>query len=124
MAAGVSTIYIEKYSRWSAIITLYQDIANTKPVVLTGTGLTPSMYIKASANDDTVVATPTTTIYDEANGQIKAVLTTAQTGAITTEGTTYNDVLYCVYDVILTDTSGESVRVLNGTAQISPGVTH
>ena len=121
MAAGQADIYIEKYATWAAIITLYQDAANTIPVNLTGY-TNPIMQIRDKAGG-TVIATPTVVIYDAAAGKIKASLAASQTGAIATTGEVYSATTNNVYDLKITDPSGDPVRVLNGYAKISPGVT-
>lgn len=122
MAAATGVIYIEQYAKWSAIFKLFQDEKMTIPMKLGGYS-NPRMQIRDSANSNVVIAAPTIFIFDIDNGWLKALLTAAQTGSISVSGQTYQMVSDYVYDVLMDDPSGEPIRLFNGYAQISPGVT-
>lgn len=123
MLAAYQNINIERYADWSAIITLWQDEAKTKPVTLNS--FTVAMKIRKNASlDSTVLATPTAVVYDAAKGQIRVSLTAAQTAAIPTSGETCTTTDYYSYDITITNATGIVTRVFNGYAKVSPGVTY
>ena len=122
LAAGKGEIYIEQYAKWSALFYLYRDSNKSDPVNLNGYS-NPRMQIRNAANSNTIIANPTISIIDVANGCLLATLTAVQTGAIQTSGQTYSNVSNYVYDILIDDPSGETVRLFNDYAKVSPGVT-
>lgn len=81
-------------------------------------------YIKKSANDPQPIVNCTITKLVVGTGcKFRASLTAAETLLLKTRGISPMDHEQYVYDVIVKDTSGQIVRILEGYAWVSPGVS-
>jgi hypothetical protein len=111
-------ITIQQNASWELNVTV-NDSAGT-PVNLTG--WTGQSQIKSSYGSSTVLASPTITITNAATGKLKISLTEAQTETLT--ATTSRTINLPVWDALIAN-SGETVvlRILEGTATVTPGVT-
>jgi hypothetical protein len=103
-------------------LTVYQNAnlsANITVVDSTGllknlTGYTPTGMLRKSFEDTSPISF-TCTNSDAVNGVINLALTKTQTGAMTAN--------HYVYDVIITDSSNNKTRVLEGKVLVKTGFT-
>ena len=121
MAAGIYDIYIERGSDWELILT-YKD-SNGNAINLTGCSV--EAELKETADLTSAVLLPiSASITDASGGEITLSLTKAQTATLTyAVGPNYRYKKEYAYDVLLNLTTGKTVRILNGKANVSPGVT-
>ena len=108
--AALSNIYIDQGSDFTTTISLTDSNGD----VLNLTGYTALAQVRKSHGSTTIAATFTTVLTADA-GQLALSLTDTVTAAM--------DSGRYVYDVLLTDGSGDKTRVLEGQAVLTPGVS-
>lgn len=121
MAAGIYDIYIERGSDFELILT-YKD---SNGVSINLSGCSVDAELKETADLSSAVLLPfTATITNASGGEITLSLTKAQTSSLVyAVGPNYKYKKEYAYDVLLNLTTGKTVRILNGKANVSPGVT-
>ena len=108
--AALSNIYIDQGSDFSTIISL----TDCNGDVLILTGYSALAQIRKTYGSTTIAGTFTTSLTTD-SGQLTLSLTDVVTAAMTSGR--------YVYDVLLTDGSGDKTRVLEGQAILTPGVS-
>ena len=108
--AALSNIYIDQGSDFSTIISLTDSNGD----VLNLSGYTALAQIRKTYGSTTIAGTFTTSLAAD-TGQLTMSLTDVVTTAIASGR--------YVYDVLLTDGSGDKTRVLEGQAVLTPGVS-
>jgi len=111
MAVYVSNINIETGTNFSQVFTL-EDVNTNSPLNLSGYTVNSQMRKHPASSG---VTTFTTNLSDPTAGQLQIGLSTTQTLAL--KPGRY------VYDVLVTDTSSNVSRVVEGMAIVSQGVT-
>ena len=121
MAAGIYDIYIERGSDFELILT-YKD-SNGVSINLSGCSVDAELKETADLSS-AVLLQFTATITNASGGEITLSLTKAQTSSLVyAVGPNYKYKKEYAYDVLLNLTTGKTVRILNGKANVSPGVT-
>lgn len=119
MSAAQLNITVKKYATFRLPLQIKNGTGESAtPADLTG--VTPRMQVRASADDTEVlmeftVANGRIVIVDAMQGQIELIIERAHTAAI---GWTTG-----VYDLLLIDADDEGKRILEGTVNVSQGVT-
>jgi hypothetical protein len=108
--AALSNIYIDQGSDFSTVISLTDSNGD----ILDLTGYTALAQIRKSYGSTTISATFGSTLVAD-TGQL--TLTLADTVTASVDSGRY------VYDVLLTDASGDKTRVLEGQAILTPSVS-
>jgi len=108
--AAVSNFYIDQGADFSTIISLTDSNGD----VLNLSGYTALAQIRKTYGSTTIAGTFTTVLSAD-SGQLTMSLTDVATTAMTSGR--------YVYDVLLTDGSGDKTRVLEGQAILTPGVS-
>ena len=108
--AAVSNLYIDQGADFSTTISLTDSNGN----ILSLTGYTALAQIRKTYGSSTIAATFGTSLV-AATGQITLSLTDTVTGAM--------DSGRYVYDVLITDSSGDKTRILEGQATVTPSVS-
>jgi hypothetical protein len=108
--AALSNIYIDQGSDFSTVISLTDSNGD----ILDLTGYTALAQIRKSYGSTTISATFGATLVAD-SGQL--TLTLADTVTASVDSGRY------VYDVLLTDASGDKTRVLEGQAVLTPSVS-
>ena len=108
--AALSNIYIDQGSDFSTVISLTDSNGD----ILDLTGYTALAQIRKSYGSTTISATFGSTLVAD-TGQL--TLTLADTVTASVDSGRY------VYDVLLTDASGDKTRVLEGQAVLTPSVS-
>ena len=108
--AALSNIYIDQGADFQTVISLTDSNGD----VLDLTGYTALAQIRKTYGSTTIAATFTTVLTTD-SGQLTMSLTDVVTAAM--------DSGRYVYDVLLTDGSGDKTRVLEGQAILTPGVS-
>ena len=108
--AAVSNLYIDQGADFSTTISL----TDSNGQVLSLTGYTALGQIRKTYGSSTVAATFGTAL-TAATGQITLTLTDTVTGGM--------DSGRYVYDIIITDSSGDKTRILEGQATVTPSVS-
>jgi hypothetical protein len=111
-ATYVSNLIINTYTDFSQIFTL-EDTDSNSPLNLVGYAVSSQMRKHAGSSTAT---TFDASIYNSLSGQIMVGLTTTQTAAL--KPGRY------VYDVLLTNPSGDVSRPIEGMVLVREGVTH
>jgi len=117
--AAINNIYIDQGADWKDSFTIVGD--SNEPIDISG--LTGKMQIRETAFSTEILAEVVIEITDALHGEGTRSLTSAQTQAILTIGGSYLVKSNFVNDFYLVDSSNNAVRVSNGLAVISPGVT-
>lgn len=112
--AGKLNLYIEQGATFQIPIVYKEDDA---PVNLTGAIVKSQFREKVSHNTPLISLGSDSggIVLDGPNGKITMTITAAQTGAL--------KVYAGVWDMIVTFTNGEVIRILNGSFEVSRGVT-
>ena len=108
--AALSNIYIDQGADFSTVISLTDSNSDA----LNLTGYSALAQIRKTHGSSTIAATFGTTLTTN-TGQVTLTLTDTVTAAMTSGR--------YVYDVLLTDGSGDKTRVLDGQAVLTPGVS-
>tara|TARA_B110000902_G_C14101596_1_gene510875 strand:+ start:418 stop:753 length:336 start_codon:yes stop_codon:yes gene_type:complete len=108
--AAVSNLYIDQGANFSTTISL----TDSNGQVLTLTGYSAIGQIRKTYSSSSIKAT-FGTVLSASSGQITLTLDDSVTEAM--ESGRY------VYDVLITDSSGEKTRILEGQATITPSVS-
>ena len=108
--AALSNIYIDQGADFTTVISL----TDSNDDALNLTGYTALAQIRKTYGSTTVAAAFGTVLTSD-SGQISLTLTDTVTAAMTSGR--------YVYDVLLTDGSGDKTRVLEGQAVLTPGVS-
>ena len=108
--AALSNIYIDQGSDFTTVISLTDSNGD----ILDLTGYTALAQIRKIHGSTTLAGTFTTSLVAN-TGQLTLSLTDVVTAAMTSGR--------YVYDVLLTDASGDKTRVLEGQAILTPGVS-
>jgi hypothetical protein len=108
--AAVSNLYIDQGADFSTTISL----TDSNGQVLSLTGYTALGQIRKTYSSSTVAATFGTSL-SAATGQITLTLTDTVMGGMSSGR--------YVYDIIITDSSGDKTRILEGQATITPSVS-
>ena len=108
--AALSNIYIDQGSDFTTTISLTDSNGD----ILVLTGYSALAQIRKTYGSTTIAATFTTVLTAD-SGQLALSLTDTVTAAM--------DSGRYVYDVLLTDGSGDKTRVLEGQAVLTPGVS-
>ena len=108
--AAVSNLYLDHGADFSTTISLTDSNGN----ILSLTGYTALAQIRKTYGSSTIAATFGTALA-AATGQITLSLTDTVTGAM--------DSGRYVYDVLITDSSGDKTRILEGQATVTPSVS-
>ena len=108
--AALSNIYIDQGSDFTSVITLTDSNSDA----LNLTGYSALAQIRKSHGSTTIAATFGTAL-TTTTGQLTMTLADTITAAM--------DSGRYVYDVLLTDGSGDKTRVLEGQAILTPGVS-
>lgn len=87
------------------------------------TGYKFQAAVRASAEDCKALATFTVKDVDATNGIIELKIPAADTSKIDTTGDYYKQTDKFYWDLIMTDANGDTQRVVNGTAYVSPGIS-
>jgi hypothetical protein len=104
------------------ILTLDLTDANGIPLNLTGYSARASIK---NTPQDTLPLVSFTIVFDPNPllGKLVISLTAAQTKLLPANGARYNKTTSYLWDFLLVDASGKVVRLLEGTVNVSPGVT-
>ena len=109
-------------SEWSLPIRL-SERANGQDTPIDISDYDGICCIKKYCGEDTPVASPTVEITNGANGEFLLSLTAEETGNILVPGRTYKEVSVFQYDcVLVSKTTDERFRVLQGNVEVSPAV--
>ena len=108
--AAVSNLYIDQGADFST--TLYLTDSNGD--VLNLTDYTALGQVRKTYGSSTIAATFTLSLV-AATGQVTVTLTDVQTAALTSGR--------YVYDILITDSSGDKTRILEGHATVVPSVS-
>ena len=108
--AIIANIFIDQGTDFSITV----DVTDTSGSALNMSGYSASAHIRKTYGSSTVSSTFTTSIA-EATGQVTLSLTDTQTTAL--ESGRY------VYDLNVTSGGGQTTRVVEGQAIVTPGVT-
>ena len=108
--AALSNIYIDQGSDFTTVISL----TDSNNDALNLTGYSALAQIRKTYGSTTIAATFGTVLTTN-TGQLTLTLTDVVTAAMTSGR--------YVYDVLLTDGSGDKTRVLEGQAILTPGVS-
>jgi hypothetical protein len=108
--AALSNIYIDQGSDFQTVISLTDSNSDA----LNLTGYTALAQIRKTHGSSTIAATFGTTLTTD-SGQVTLTLADTVTAAMGSGR--------YVYDVLLTDGSGDKTRVLEGQAILTPGVS-
>ena len=108
--AAVSNLYIDQGADFSTTISL----TDSNGEILSLTGYTAIGQIRKTHGSSSIAATFGTAL-TAATGQITLTLTDTVTGAM--------DSGRYVYDVLITDSSGDKTRILEGHATVTPSVS-
>ena len=108
--AAVSNFYIDQGADFST--TLYLTDSNGD--ILNLTDYTALGQVRKTFESSTVAATFTLSLA-AATGQVTVTLTDVQTAALTSGR--------YVYDILITDSSGDKTRILEGHATVVPSVS-
>ena len=108
--AALSNIYIDQGSDFTTVISL----TDSNNDALNLTGYSAIAQIRKTYGSTTIAGTFTTSLTTD-SGQLTLSLTDVVTAAMTSGR--------YVYDVLLTDGSGDKTRVLEGQAILTPGVS-
>ncbi len=108
--AALSNIYIDQGSDFQTVISLTDSNGDA----LNLTGYSALAQIRKTHGSTTIAATFTTALTTD-SGQVTLSLADTVTAAMTSGR--------YVYDVLLTDGSGDKTRVLEGQAILTPGVS-
>ena len=108
--AALSNIYIDQGSDFTTVISL----TDSNNDALNLTGYSALAQIRKTYGSTTIAATFTTVLTAD-SGQLALSLTDTVTAAMGSGR--------YVYDVVLTDGSGDKTRVLEGQAVLTPGVS-
>ena len=108
--AALSNFYIDQGSDFSTTVSLTDSNGD----ILNLTGYTALAQVRKTYGSSTIAATFTTAIA-AATGQLTLTLADTVTAGMTSGR--------YVYDVLLTDSSGDKTRVLEGQAVLTPGVS-
>ena len=108
--AALSNIYIDQGADFTTVISL----TDSNNDALNLTGYSALAQIRKTYGSTTIAGTFTTTLTTD-SGQLTLSLTDVITAAMTSGR--------YVYDVLLTDGSGDKTRVLEGQAILTPGVS-
>ena len=108
--AIIANIFIDQGTDFSITV----DVTDTSGGILNMSGYTASAQIRKTYGSSTVSATFGTSI-SEATGQVTLTLSDTQTTAL--ESGRY------VYDLNVTSSGGQTTRVVEGQAIVTPGVT-
>ena len=108
--AAVSNFYIDQGADFSTTLSLTDSNGD----ILNLTGYTAIGQMRKTFGSGTVAATFTIAM-SAATGQVTVTLTDVQTTAITSGR--------YVYDILLTDSSGDKTRILEGHATVTPSVS-
>ena len=108
--AAVSNLYIDQGADYSTTISLTDSNGD----VLSLTGYTAAGQLRKTFGSSTVAATFTTAL-SAASGQVTLTLSDVTTASM--EAGRY------VYDVLITDSSGDKTRILEGQATVTPSVS-
>lgn len=111
-ATYVSNLIINTYTDFSQIFNL-EDTDTNSPLNLVGYAVTSQMRKHAGSSSSTTFES---SIYNAASGQIRVGLSTTQTASL--KPGRY------VYDILLTNPSGEVSRPIEGMVLVREGVTH
>lgn len=107
---------IQQNASWVLNVTITDSGGTAKNL----TGYTGKSQIKSAYGASAVLAEPTVTITDAANGKLEIKLTAAQTAAlaVTVPGK------LPVWDVLISNTENTlTFRILEGNVTVTPGVT-
>ena len=108
--AAVSNLYIDQGADFSTTVSL----TDSNGQVLSLTGYTALGQIRKTYGSSTVAGTFDTAL-TAATGQITLTLADTVTGGMSSGR--------YVYDIIITDSSGDKTRILEGQATITPSVS-
>jgi len=108
--AAVSNLYIDQGADFSTTVSL----TDSNGEILSLTGYSAVGQIRKTFGSSTVSAT-FATVLTAATGQITLTLTDSVTAAL--ESGRY------VYDILITDSSGDKTRILEGQATVTPSVS-
>ena len=111
MAVYSSNLSIKTGTTFAQVFTLEDGVSNS-PINLTNFGVAAQMRKHAGSSSATNF---TTSIINATAGKIRVGLTTSQTSTLKPGR--------FMYDVLITDTSGEVTRVLEGAVLVREGVT-
>lgn len=122
MSAGVYNIAIEQNATYSVVFTwkagpvCSPPPVGVQPLLVDLTGYTAAMQFRQSPLSVTV-------IYDASSnivlGGVDGTITLVIPATVTQGFTWWN----AVYDLLMTDSSGNAIRLLKGSVTVSPGVT-
>lgn len=119
--AAVYDITIEKGSDFG--LSFWYKTSDGAAIDLTGCSVEADIKTVADLTASPVVSFSATIPSPASQGRIDLALTKAQTSGLDGTGPNYRYKKQYTYDVILTLVSGEAKRILNGNANVSPGVT-
>lgn len=108
--AAVSNLYIDQGADFSTTLSLTDSNGD----VLNLTGYSATGQVRKTFSSSTVAAT-FTTVLAPTTGQVTMTLTDVATAAMTSGR--------YVYDILLTDSSGDKTRILEGHATVTPSVS-
>ena len=108
--AAVSNFYIDQGADFSTTLSLTESNSD----VLNLTGYTGLGQMRKTYGSSTIAATFTLAL-TAATGQVTVTLTDVQTAALVSGR--------YVYDILLTDSSGDKTRILEGHATVVPSVS-
>ena len=108
--AALSNIYIDQGADFQTVISLTDSNGD----ILNLTDYTALGQVRKTFGSGTVAATFTLALA-AATGQVTVTLTDVQTAALTSGR--------YVYDILITDSSGDKTRILEGHATVVPSVS-
>lgn len=108
--ASIANLYIDQGTDYSITV----DVTDSAGDVQNLSGYSASAQIRKTYSSSSITETFTTSV-SEAAGQVTISLTDTQTSNI--EAGRY------VYDLLVTSAGGQTTRVIEGQAIITPGVT-
>ncbi len=120
MPAKAYDAYIEQGATWQLSVQCLQSLSPRTPFNLSV--YTGAAVIRASAQSEEAIATPTVTISDPTNGIVTVSLTDEETAAIPAGGLTYDKVTSYTWELdLFCAADGTVIRLLQGNVSVSPG---
>lgn len=121
MRAAAHDIYIEQGATLAPITVIYKD-SNGNVVDLTG--YQGRGHVRLKATDESAVAEFDVSVVNDSGWQVIITMTPEESAKIPVKGKTWEELTHATYDIeIYTENDVQVIRLLNGIARISPGVT-
>lgn len=121
MRAAAHDIYIEQGATLAPITVVYKDSNGS---VIDLTGYQGRGHVRMRATDEMAVAEFDVTVVNDSGWQVIITMTPEESAKIPAKGKTWEELAHAAYDIeIYTENDAKVIRLLNGIAYVSPGVT-